>query len=176
VQFVFDNRCLIAIGVNCTGAAVEPRSSTQLRYDVFAIQDEIAETIAAALEPQIYAVETLTTEKSTQQPRDATGTEADNRAALAKGEKGILKIAAEFGVGSGTINAEARRFLTGNLDAWWALALIGVPSLTLALRKPVLWERPGPSRLHLGCRHLFDAACDLGNVIHGHARRNLSAV
>src|SRR4029453_19222428 len=36
-------------------------------------------------------------------PRIDAGTEADIRAALAKGDKGILKIAAEFGVGSGTV-------------------------------------------------------------------------
>src|SRR5215475_5372020 len=36
-------------------------------------------------------------------PRIDASTEADIRAALAKGGKGILKIAAEFGVGSGTV-------------------------------------------------------------------------
>jgi DNA invertase Pin-like site-specific DNA recombinase len=36
-------------------------------------------------------------------PRIDSGTEADIRAALVKGDKGILKIAAEFGVGSGTV-------------------------------------------------------------------------
>jgi DNA invertase Pin-like site-specific DNA recombinase len=33
----------------------------------------------------------------------AAGTEASIRKALAKGDRGILKIAAEFGVGSGTV-------------------------------------------------------------------------
>ena len=36
-------------------------------------------------------------------PRIDGGTEASIRRALAKGDKGILKIAAEFGVGSGTV-------------------------------------------------------------------------
>ena len=36
-------------------------------------------------------------------PRIDARTEADIRTALAKGDKGILKIAAEFGVGSGTV-------------------------------------------------------------------------
>jgi len=36
-------------------------------------------------------------------PRIDAGTEASIRKALAKGDKGILKIAAEFGVGSGTV-------------------------------------------------------------------------
>jgi hypothetical protein len=85
VQFVFDNHCLIAIGVNCTGAAVEPRSSTQLSYDVFAIQDEITEAIAAAIEPQIYAVETLTAEKSAQQPRRLEPSHASGTDVLGRG-------------------------------------------------------------------------------------------
>jgi DNA invertase Pin-like site-specific DNA recombinase len=36
-------------------------------------------------------------------PKIATGTEGSIRKALAKGDKGILKIAGEFGVGSGTV-------------------------------------------------------------------------
>jgi DNA invertase Pin-like site-specific DNA recombinase len=36
-------------------------------------------------------------------PRIDVGTEASIRRALVKGDKGILKIAAEFGVGSGTV-------------------------------------------------------------------------
>jgi DNA invertase Pin-like site-specific DNA recombinase len=36
-------------------------------------------------------------------PRTDHGTEASIRKALAKGDKGILKIAAEFGIGSGTV-------------------------------------------------------------------------
>jgi DNA invertase Pin-like site-specific DNA recombinase len=36
-------------------------------------------------------------------PRINAGTEADIRTALAKGDKGVLKIAAEIGVGSGTV-------------------------------------------------------------------------
>lgn len=41
--------------------------------------------------------------KTLGRPRIAAGTEASIRKALAKGDKGILKIAAEFGVGSGTV-------------------------------------------------------------------------
>lgn len=41
--------------------------------------------------------------KTLGRPRIAAGTEAIIRKALAKGDKGILKIAAEFGVGSGTV-------------------------------------------------------------------------
>ena len=36
-------------------------------------------------------------------PKIDPGTEASIRKALAKGDKGILKIAAQFGVGSGTV-------------------------------------------------------------------------
>ena len=41
--------------------------------------------------------------KTLGRPKIAASTEASIRKALAKGDKGILKIAAEFGVGSGTV-------------------------------------------------------------------------
>jgi DNA invertase Pin-like site-specific DNA recombinase len=41
--------------------------------------------------------------KTLGRPRIDASTEASIRKALAKGDKGILKIAAEFGVGSGTV-------------------------------------------------------------------------
>jgi DNA invertase Pin-like site-specific DNA recombinase len=41
--------------------------------------------------------------KTLGRPKIDPGTEASIKRALAKGDKGILKIAAEFGVGSGTV-------------------------------------------------------------------------
>jgi DNA invertase Pin-like site-specific DNA recombinase len=41
--------------------------------------------------------------KTLGRPKIDASTEASIRKALAKGDKGILKIAAEFGVGSGTV-------------------------------------------------------------------------
>ena len=41
--------------------------------------------------------------KTLGRPRIAASTEASIRKALAKGDRGILKIAVEFGVGSGTV-------------------------------------------------------------------------
>jgi len=57
-----------------------------LRYDVFAIQDEITEALAAAIEPQIYAVESLTAEKSAQQPRRLGPSHASGTDVLCGGE------------------------------------------------------------------------------------------
>ena len=41
--------------------------------------------------------------KTLGRPKIAAGTEASIRKALLKGDKGMLKIAAQFGVGSGTV-------------------------------------------------------------------------
>ena len=41
--------------------------------------------------------------KTLGRPKIAAGTEASIRKALVKGDRGILKIASEFGVGSGTV-------------------------------------------------------------------------
>ena len=61
--------------------------------------------------------------KTLGRPKIAAGTEASIRKALAKGDRGILKIAAAFRVGSGNGPADQGGALAAT---WRALALVGV--------------------------------------------------